>query len=383
MSNTTVYLDNAATTGISESVLEKMLPWLKEGYGNASSVYALGRKSAIALNNARSECAALLGCQPSELIFTSGATESNNHALHIAAENAAKTGKDHIITSAFEHHSVLEPLKQLEKRGFRVTYLPVHEDGIIRPSELEAAVTDKTVLVSVMYVNNEIGTIQPIREIGEICRAHGIPLHTDAVQAFGNIPIDLHGGEITMLSLSGHKFHAPKGVGLLYIKRGTLFSPLIVGGGQQSGKRAGTENIAAIVGLAAAADEAVSNMDAKNTWLLPLRNKLIDGISKIPGVRLNGSAEKRIASNVNFSFDNIEGEALVLQLDLHGIAVSSGSACSAGSSDPSHALLALGLDKKQASGSIRVSMSDMTTEEEIDTFLEILPEAVQKLRVMR
>lgn len=383
MSETRIYLDNAATTAISDSVLDAMLPWLKESYGNASSAYALGRKSAIALNNARAKCAEVLGCEPSELLFTSGATESNNHAVRMTAEAAIKKGKNHIITSAFEHHSVLEPVKALEKQGFSVTYLPVHEDGFVRPAELEAAITDKTALVSVMHVNNEIGTIQPVHEIGEICAAHGVPFHTDAVQAFGNVRIDLHLGNINMLSLSGHKFHAPKGVGLLYVRRGTPLPPFLLGGAQQGGRRAGTENIAAIVGLAAAAEAAAAGTDGKNAHLLPLQKKLIDSISHIDGAHLCGSPNDRIASNVNFAFDGIEGEALVLQLDLHGIAVSSGSACAAGATDPSHALLALGMSRELASGSMRISMSDLTTESEIDELLSVLPGTIDKLRRLR
>ena len=382
MSETRIYLDNAATTAISDNVLGAMMPWLKEGYGNASSVYSLGRKSAIALNKARARCAEILGCESREIFFTSGGTESDNQAVFSAAEIGAANGKRHIIASAFEHHAVLEPLKALEKRGFRVTYLPVYDNGIVRVSDLEKAITDDTALVTVMAANNEIGTIQPISEIGELCREREITFHTDAVQAFGNIPINVREQNIDMLSLSGHKIHAMKGTGLLYVRDPRSLRPFILGGAQQSGKRAGTENIAGIVGLAEAVRAAAENVSEKTARLLPLREKLITEISKISGSRLNGDRENRLASNVNFSFEGTEGEALILQLDLLGIAVSSGSACTSGSTEPSHVLAALGLTRDEARSSVRITMSSYTTEAEIDELIRVLPGAVAKLRAL-
>ena len=375
-----IYLDNAATTAISDNVLEAMMPWLKEGYGSASSVYSLGRKSAIALNKARAQCAEILGCDSRDIFFTSGGTESDNHAVFSAAETALTKGKRHIITSAIEHHAVLEPLKYLEKQGFDVTYLPVHENGIVRVSDFEAALTDDTGFVTVMAANNEIGTVQPIAEIGGICRERGITFHTDAVQAFGNIPINVREQNVDMLSLSGHKIHAMKGVGLLYVREPASLRPFVRGGAQQSGKRAGTENIAGIAGLAEAMRAAAENISEKNGKLLPMREKLIAELSKISGARLNGDREKRLASNVNFSFGGIEGEALILRLDLLGIAVSSGSACTSGSLAPSHVLTALGLTKDEARSSVRITMSDLTTEAEIDELIRVLPGEIGKLR---
>ncbi|MBQ3843158.1 MAG: IscS subfamily cysteine desulfurase [Ruminiclostridium sp.] len=382
MSETRIYLDNAATTKISDNVLDAMLPWLKDGYGNASSVYSLGRKSAIALNKARAQCAEILGCESRDIFFTSGGTESDNQAVFSAAERGAAKGKRHIIASAFEHHAVLEPLKALEKRGFRITYLPVYENGIVRVSDVEKSLTDDTALVTVMAANNEIGTIQPISEIGALCRERGVIFHTDAVQAFGNIPINVREMNIDMLSLSGHKIHAMKGTGLLYARNSAELRPFILGGAQQSGKRAGTENIAGIVGLAEAVRAAAESIAGKNGKLLPLRDKLISEISKISGARLNGDREKRLASNVNFSFAGIEGEALILQLDLLGIAVSSGSACTSGSLEPSHVLTAIGLDSSEARSSVRITMSSYTTEAEIDELIRVLPGVVEKLRAL-
>ncbi len=370
MSETTVYLDNAATTRISDSVLEAMLPWLREGYGNASSVYSLGRKSAIALNKARAACAEILGCQTREVFFTSGGTESDNTAVFSAASVGREQGKRRIITSAFEHHAVLETLKRLEKDGFDIVYLPVYREGIVRPADLEAALTPDTALVTVMTVNNETGTVQPAAELAAICAEHKVPFHTDAVQAFGNVPIDLK--NVDMMSLSGHKLHAAKGVGLLYVKDGTPFRPYILGGAQQSGRRAGTENIAGIVGLARAMSDAAADMDAKNTKLLPLREKLITALSEFPGAMLNGSREKRIASNVNVSFPGKEGETLVLRLDLMGIAVSSGSACTSGSLDPSHVLTAMGLSHDEARSAIRITMSKYTGPADIDALISAM-----------
>lgn len=382
MTETKIYLDNAATTRISGEVLEAMLPWLREGYGNASSIYALGRKSAIALNRARADCAAVLGAEPGEIFFTGGGSESDNWAIKSAAAALAKKGKKHLITSAFEHHAVLRCMERLEREGFEVTYLPVYENGIVRTADLAAAIRPDTALVSVMYANNEIGTIQPIPEIGELCRERGVLFHTDAVQAAGNLEIDVKKQRIDLLSISGHKLHAPKGIGLLYADRRVRLAPLIDGGAQESGRRAGTENIAAIVGLAEAMKRAKAGMAEKNARLTVFRDRIIAELSRIERARLNGDAKKRLSGNVNFSFEGIEGESLLLQLDLKGIAASSGSACTSGSLDPSHVLLALGLSHETAHGSLRVSMSDETTEEEVSAFLRELPPIVEKLRKM-
>ena len=377
-----IYLDNAATTRISGNVLEAMMPWLTEGYGNASSMYTSGRQSAIALSKARESCAASLGCEPREIYFTSGGSESDNWAIRSAAAVMAQKGKRHIICSAFEHHAVLNPLETLKKQGFEITYLPVYENGIVKPEDVSAALREDTALVSVMYVNNEIGTVQPISEIGALCRERGVLFHTDAVQAAGNAEIDVSGQNIDMLSLSGHKIHAMKGTGLLYVKSSVPLIPLIEGGAQERGRRAGTENIAGIVGLAKALEEASGGVSEKNARLLPLREKLIERISAIEGTRLNGDRERRIAANVNFSFAGIEGEALMLQLDLKGIAVSSGSACTSGSLDPSHVILALGRSRDEARGSLRITMSEYTTEEETDRLIEELIPITEKLRSM-
>lgn len=382
MTETKIYLDNAATTRISGEVLEAMLPWLREGYGNASSIYALGRRSAIALNRARADCAAVLGAEPGEIFFTGGGSESDNWAIKSAAAALAKKGKKHLITSAFEHHAVLRCMERLGREGFEVTYLPVYENGIVRTADLAAALRPDTALVSVMYANNEIGTIQPIPEIGELCRERGVLFHTDAVQAAGNLEIDVKKQKIDLLSISGHKLHAPKGIGLLYADRRVRLAPLIDGGAQESGRRAGTENIAAIVGLAEAMKRAKAGMAEKNARLTVFRDRIIAELSKIEHARLNGDAKKRLSGNVNFSFEGIEGESLLLQLDLKGIAASSGSACTSGSLDPSHVLLALGLSHETAHGSLRVSMSDETTEEEVSAFLRELPPIVEKLRKM-
>ena len=372
MSETRIYLDTAATTRISDNVFEAMLPWLKEGYGNASSLYSLGRKSAIALNKARSLCADVLGCESREIFFTSGGTESDNTAVFSAAKAGLSAGKRHIITSAAEHHAILKPLEQLEKEGFRITRLPVYENGIVRPDDLEAALTDETALVTVMTANNEVGTVQPFEELAGICRSRNIVFHTDAVQAFGNLRINVREQNVDMLSLSGHKIHAQKGVGLLYVRDGLPFYPLLSGGAQQGGKRAGTENIAGIVGLAEAMRYAAENVDTKNARLLPLRERLFNEIGRLAGVRINGDRERRLACNANFSFAGHEGENLVLQLDLRGIAVSSGSACASGSLDPSHVLTAMGLTHDEARSSIRVSMSEYTTSEDIDEFIKAI-----------
>ena len=378
----TVYADNAATTAVSPQVLEAMLPYYKEVYGNPSSLYSVGQKAKAALEEARETVAACLGAGAGEIYFTSCGTESDNWAIKGAAHAMRKKGKDHIITSAFEHHAVLHTCQALEKEGFTVTYLPVHENGIVRPEELEAAITDRTGLVTIMYANNEIGTIQPIPEIGAICKKHGVWFHTDAVQAVGNVHIHVKEQNIDMLSLSGHKFHAPKGVGALYIRRGIAIPNLLDGGAQERGKRGGTENVAQIVGLAAGLKEACATIDQRVARLSPLRDKLMDGLLKIDRCRVNGDREHRLPGNVSMCFQGVEGESLLLMLDLKGISASSGSACTSGSLDPSHVLLAIGLPHEVAHGSLRLSFGDYNTEEDIDYILEVLPPIIQRLRSM-
>ena len=378
----TVYADNAATTAVSPQVLEAMLPYYTEVYGNPSSLYSVGQKAKAALEEARETVAACLGAEAVEIYFTSCGTESDNWAIKGAAHAMKKKGKDHIITSAFEHHAVLHTCQALEKEGFTVTYLPVHENGIVRPEELEAAITDKTGLVTIMYANNEIGTIQPIPEIGAICKKHGVWFHTDAVQAVGNVHIHVKEQNIDMLSLSGHKFHAPKGVGALYIRRGIAIPNLLDGGAQERGKRGGTENVAQIVGLAAGLKEACATIDQRVARLSPLRDKLMDGLLKIDRCRVNGDREHRLPGNVSMCFQGVEGESLLLMLDLKGISASSGSACTSGSLDPSHVLLSIGLPHEVAHGSLRLSFGDYNTEEDIDYILEVLPPIIQRLRSM-
>lgn len=368
MTETTVYLDNAATTTITSGVYYAMLPWVTEGYGNASSLYALGRKSAIALCKARDDCAEMLGCESRNVYFTSGGTESDNMAVFSAARAARESGKKHFITSAFEHHAILEPMKLLAKEGFDITYLPVYSDGIVRPADLEAAIRPDTSFVSVMAVNNEIGTIQPVNELADICHEHGILFHTDAVQAVGNIPLDA--SRFDMMSLSAHKLHGPKGIGILCANKPY---PFILGGNQQGGRRAGTENIPAIVGLTAALKEALEGMDSKNRELAVLQDMLITEMSKIPGAKLNGSRTRRVPCNVNFSFPGNESETMILKLDLQGIAVSGGSACASGSLEPSHVLTAIGCSYDEARSSLRVSMCDLTCAHHIESFLRALP----------
>ena len=378
----TVYADNAATTAVSPQVLEAMLPYYKEVYGNPSSLYSVGQKAKAALEEARETVAACLGAEAGEIYFTSCGTESDNWAIKGAAHAMRKKGKDHIITSAFEHHAVLHTCQALEKEGFTVTYLPVHENGIVRPEELEAAITDRTGLVTIMYANNEIGTIQPIPEIGAICKKHGVWFHTDAVQAVGNVHIHVKDQNIDMLSLSGHKFHAPKGVGALYIRKGIAIPNLLDGGAQERGKRGGTENVAQIVGLAAGLKEACATIDQRVARLSPLRDKLMDGLLKIDRCRVNGDREHRLPGNVSMCFQGVEGESLLLMLDLKGISASSGSACTSGSLDPSHVLLSIGLPHEVAHGSLRLSFGDYNTEEDIDYILEVLPPIIQRLRSM-
>ena len=382
MENRLIYVDNSATTPISKEVLDAMMPWLTEGYGNASSIYSKGREAGWALKGAREQIASILGAQPNEIYFTSGGSESDNWAIKGAAATMAKRGKKHIITSAFEHHAVLHSCAALEKQGFEVTYVPVHENGIVRVEDIEAAIRPDTGLVTIMYANNEIGTVQPIKEIGALCRKHKIWFHTDAVQAFGHVPINVEEQNIDMLSVSGHKIHAQKGVGLLYVKRGVVLPNLIDGGAQERGKRAGTENIAGIVGLAKAMKIASQNIEERGERTRVLRDKLIDNILKIERTRLNGDREQRLPGNVNISIEGIEGESLLLSLDMYGICASSGSACTSGSLDPSHVLLAIGLCHEVAHGSLRISLSDENTMEDVDRILEVLPGIVERLRSM-
>ena len=382
MENRLIYVDNSATTPISKEVLDAMMPWLTEGYGNASSIYSKGREAGWALKGAREQIASILGAQPNEIYFTSGGSESDNWAIKGAAATMAKRGKKHIITTAFEHHAVLHTCAALEKQGFEVTYVPVHENGIVRVEDIEAAIRPDTGLVTVMYANNEIGTIQPIKEIGALCRERKIWFHTDAFQAFGHVPINVEEQNIDMLSISGHKIHAQKGVGLLYIKKGVVLPNLIEGGAQERGKRAGTENVAGIVGLAKAMEIASQNIEERGERTKVLRDKLIDNILKIERTRLNGDREQRLPGNVNISIEGIEGESLLLSLDMYGICASSGSACTSGSLDPSHVLLAIGLCHEVAHGSLRISLSDENTMEEVDRILEVLPGIVERLRSM-
>ena len=382
MENRLIYVDNSATTPISKEVLDAMMPWLTEGYGNASSIYSKGREAGWALKGAREQIASILGAQPNEIYFTSGGSESDNWAIKGAAATMAKRGKKHIITSAFEHHAVLHSCAALEKQGFEVTYVPVHENGIVRVEDIEAAIRPDTGLVTIMYANNEIGTVQPIKEIGALCRKHKIWFHTDAVQAFGHVPINVEEQNIDMLSVSGHKIHAQKGVGMLYVKRGVVLPNLIDGGAQERGKRAGTENIAGIVGLAKAMEIASRNIEERGARTKVLRDKLIDNILKIERTRLNGDREQRLPGNVNISIEGIEGESLLLSLDMYGICASSGSACTSGSLDPSHVLLAIGLCHEVAHGSLRISLSDENTMEDVDRILEVLPGIVERLRSM-
>lgn len=377
-----VYADNSATTKISKEVLDAMMPYLTEGYGNPSSIYKLGRDSKRAIETAREKCAAALGCTPSEIYFTGGGSESDNWALIGTAHKLAPTGKKHIITTAVEHHAILHTCAALEKEGFEVTYLPVDKEGKLSLSELENAIRPDTALVSIMYANNEIGVINPISEIGKICRKKGVLFHTDAVQAVGNVPINVTEQSIDMLSLSGHKIHAQKGVGILYIRKGINLPNLINGGGQERSKRAGTENVPAIVGLGVALENAVSDIPGKIEKVSKMRDRLIDGLLKIERTRLNGSRTDRLCGNVNISVEGVEGESLLLSLDLKGICASSGSACTSGSLDPSHVLLALGLPHEVAHGSLRLSISDETTDEDIDYILEVVPEVVERLRAM-
>ena len=375
-----IYADNAATTAMSPAAIEAMFTCIRQSDGNPSSLHSAGQRAAETLAEARGRIAAHLGCQPSELIFTSGGSEADNQALRGAAHLGAAKGKKHIISTAFEHHAVLHTLRRLEKEGFTVTLLDVHENGLVTPEQVRAAIRPDTCLVSVMYANNEIGTIQPIAEIGRICREAGVLFHTDAVQAVGHLPIDVQAQNIDMLSLSAHKFHGPKGIGALYLRKGIPLEPLIEGGAQERGRRAGTENLPAIVGMAAALDEACAHLAEDTARLIPLRDKLIAGLSRIPHGSLNGDPVQRLPGNVSFCFEGIEGESLLLLLDDKGICASSGSACTSGSLDPSHVLLAIGRVHDVAHGSLRLSLGADITEEEVDYLITAVTDTVAYLR---
>lgn len=377
-----IYLDNAATTRVRPEVAAEMMPILTEVYGNASSVHSFGREAKKALEKARSQVAAAIGAKKEEIYFTAGGSESDNWAIKGIAHALRKKGT-HLITTAIEHHAVLHTCQALEKEGFEVTYLPVDEYGLVTPEQVEAAIRPDTILVSVMMANNEIGTIEPVEEIGAVCKKHGVLFHTDAVQAIGHVPVDVKAMNIDLLSLSGHKFYAPKGVGALYIRTGVRPLNLIDGGAQERNRRAGTENLPAIVGMGKAIELICAEMEEDGRRLTALRDKLIAGIlEKIPESRLNGHPTRRLPGNVNVSIRYIEGEALLLSLDMAGIAASSGSACTSGSLDPSHVLLAIGLPHEIAHGSLRLSLGHETTEEEIDRVLEELPRIVERLRAM-
>ena len=377
-----VYADNAATTRVSKTALDAMMPYFTEVYGNPSSLHTFGQEAKEALENARERIAAHLGCQPREIYFTSGGTESDNMAIRTAAALGARKGKRHIISTAFEHHAVLHTLNKLEKEGFEITLLDVKDTHNITADQVKAALREDTCLVTTMFANNEIGSVLPNREIGAICKEAGVLFHTDAVQAVGHLPIHVKNDNIDMLSLSGHKFHGPRGVGALYIRRGIAPANIIEGGGQERGKRPGTENLPGIMGMAAALDEAMANLEAHTAKVTALRDKLIAGLSKIPHCVLNGDAVNRLPGNVSFCFEGIEGEALLLLLDAKGVAASSGSACTSGSLDPSHVLLAIGRPHEIAHGSLRLSLCHENTEEEMDHILTAVPQVVEYLRKM-
>lgn len=377
---TTIYVDNAATTKTSRTAIEAMLPYMDKIYGNPSSLHSFGQAAADALRKAREEAAEVLGCEPNEITFTSGGSEADNQALVSAAAIGARKGKKHIISTAFEHHAILHTLKKLEKEGFEVTLLDVHENGMVSAQQVADAIREDTCLVSVMYANNEIGSIQPIAEIGAVCKEKGVIFHTDAVQAVGHVHINVKEENIDMLSLSAHKFHGPKGVGLLYARKGVRLTNIIEGGAQERGKRAGTENIPGIVGMVAALKEANANIDANAEKVSALRDRLIEGLEKIPHSALNGDRTKRLPGNVSFCFEGIEGESLLLLLDAKGICASSGSACTSGSLDPSHVLLAIGRPHEVAHGSLRLTLSEENTQEEVDYIIEETTKVVKYLR---
>ena len=375
-----IYADNAATTKMSEKAIETMVSLMKDTYGNPSSLYEFGQKSKEVLEEARAKVAAAIGANPKEIYFTSGGSESDNQAINSAAKAGALAGKKHIISSAFEHHAVLHTLNKLNKEGFEITLLDVHENGLIDPKEVEDAIREDTCLVTIMFANNEIGTIEPIREIGEVCKKHGVTFHTDAVQAIGHIPVNVVDDNIDMLSASAHKFHGPKGVGFLYVRKGIRLFNLIEGGAQEKGKRAGTENVPGIAAMAVALEDAVANLETYGKAVTAKRNRLIEGISEISHSALNGDAVKRLPGNVNFCFEGIEGESILLLLDDKGIAASSGSACTSGSLDPSHVLLAIGRVHDVAHGSLRLTIDESTTDEEVETIITSVKEVVEYLR---
>ena len=377
-----VYADNAATTRVSQTALNAMMPYFTEVYGNPSSLHTFGQEAKEALENARERLAAHLGCQSREVYFTSGGTEADNMAIRTAAALGARKGKKHIISTAFEHHAVLHTLNKLEKEGFEVTLLDVRDTHNITADQVKAALREDTCLVTTMFANNEIGSVLPIREIGAVCKEAGVLFHTDAVQAVGHLPIHVKNDNIDMLSLSGHKFHGPRGVGALYIRRGIAPANIIEGGGQERGKRPGTENLPGIMGMAAALDEAMAHLEEHTVKVTALRDKLIAGLSKIPHCVLNGDAVNRLPGNVSFCFEGIEGEALLLLLDAKGVAASSGSACTSGSLDPSHVLLAIGRPHEIAHGSLRLSLCHENTDEEMDHILTAVPQVVDYLRKM-
>ena len=377
-----VYLDNAATTRMSDEALASMMPYFQGTFANPSSLHTAGQTAKEALEQARVTIANLLGASANEIYFTSGGSEADNQAIISAARIGKRKGKTHIISTNFEHHAVLHTLEKLEKEGFEVEYLPVSSDGNIDPSQVKAAIKDTTCLVTIMYANNEIGTILPIPEIGKICKEKGVLFHTDAVQAAGHLNINVKGQNIDMLSLSAHKFHGPKGIGVLYARRGIALSNIIDGGAQERGKRAGTENVPAIVGMATALQNAIDNLEENSKKIRALRDKLIDGLSKIPHSALNGDRVNRLDGNVSFCFEGIEGEGILLLLDAYGVCASSGSACTSGSLDPSHVLLAIGRIHEIAHGSLRLTLSSYTTEEEVDYALEVIPKVIERLRNM-
>lgn len=377
-----IYADNAATTKMSKTAINAMLPYLENLYGNPSSLYEFGQKAKEALEDARSRIAACLNADAREITFTSGGSEADNQAILTAAALGARKGKKHIISTAFEHHAVLHTLEKLKKQGFEITLLDVHSNGVVTSQQVAEAIREDTCLVTVMYANNEIGTIQPIGEIGAVCREKGVLFHTDAVQAVGHLHIDVKAQQIDLLSLSAHKFHGPKGTGALYVRRGIPLETVISGGGQERGKRAGTENVPAIMGMAAALEEACTGMEENSRKLTLLRDRLIAGLNQIPYSELNGAKEPRLPGNVNFCFEGIEGESLLLLLDEKGICASSGSACTSGTLDPSHVLLAIGRPHEVAHGSLRLSLGEEMTEKEIDSIIEAVTDVVNRLRSM-
>ena len=377
-----IYADNAATTKMSRTAIEAMLPYMENIYANPSSLHTLGQQAREELEKAREKAAKLLGAQPRDIIFTSGGSEADNQAIISAARIGAKKGKKHIISTAFEHHAVLHTLDKLAREGFEITLLDVHENGLVTPQQVADAIREDTALVTIMFANNEIGTIQPVAEIGKVCREKGVLFHTDAVQAAGHLHIDVEKQNIDMLSLSAHKFHGPKGVGILYARKGIALSNIIEGGAQEKGKRAGTENLAAIAGMVAALEEAVNNLDENSSKVQKLRDRLIDGLSRIPHSILNGDRENRLPNNVNFCFEGIEGEAMLLLLDDMGVCASSGSACTSGSLDPSHVLLAIGRPHEIAHGSLRLSLCEDNTEEEVDFIVDAVTNVISRLRGM-